>query len=290
MTQGQSSFFKLSYPPSRDNPAIIECLKLCQNEQYGRHVVTTQKLKSGDVVAIEKPFYKSLDKRSEPSRCANCLDSSSLELITCSSCSSVKFCSEKCKEFAWEEFHKHECKLIEELSDEDGFVMMVERTMLKILNICGSLEKLENLINENTQLMTIFDVDLKESQNDVSEKLILVCNSLESALPTEDEIIFANKFVTQHEFIKESYKTDKQKNFLINFVIQFIGILNRNSFTLHWPSESKEDETGCGIFPFACLLNHSCSPNLIRICYGGSEVFVVRHPIEANEQLFISYQ
>lgn len=289
MTQGRGNFFKLSYPPNSRNPAIINCLKLYENEQYGRHVVTTQKLKTGDIVAIEKPFYKSLDKRLQPSRCASCLKSSLSQLISCQKCNSVKFCSEECKEFAWEEFHKHECSTIDELSQEDGFLMMVERTMFKVLSICRSLENLEKLIMEtHHKPMTIFDVDVN-GENDANEKLILVCHSLEFAPPTEDELIFANKFVTQHEFIKLLCKTEDQQNFLTNFVARFIGILNRNSFTLHWPS-STDDETGCGIFPFACLLNHSCSPNLIRICVDGSEIFIARHPIEVNQQLFISYQ
>jgi len=290
MNQGRrADFFNLTYPSNRRNPAIVDCLKLCENEQYGRHVVTTRKLSTGDVVAIEKPFYKSLDKRADPTRCANCLQSSSSALISCTACSSVKFCSEECKDLAWEEFHKHECDYIDELSNEDAFLMSVERSLFKVLSICGSLENLEKLVREHRQPMTVFDIDLSESKEDVNEKLILVCQSLESAPPTEDEIIFATRFVTQHEFIKSVCKSVDQENFLINFVTRFIGILNRNSFTLHWPSSTHEDETGCGIFPFACLLNHSCSPNLIRICVDGYEVFIARHPIEADEQLFISY-
>ena len=289
MDQGQSKFFQLSYPSNPQNPAIIDCLKLCEDEHYGRHVITTKRLNSGDIVAIEKPFYKSLDKtRSNPTRCASCLRSCSKQFISCSSCSSVKFCSGKCKILAWEEFHKYECNSIDELSQEDGFLMMVERTLFKVLSICD-LENLEKLVNEHFEPMTIFNVNMKENQSDVKKKLILVCHSLESAPPTEDEIIFANKFVTQHEFLKSVWKTEEHCNFLINFVIKFIGILNRNSFTLHWPS-STENETGCGIFPFACLINHSCTPNLTRFFVDGCEVFIAKHPIEANQQLFISYR
>lgn len=290
MNQGQANFFKLSYSPSSQNPSIIECLKLCENEQYGRHIVTTRKLNSGDVIAIEKPFYKSLDKRSDSFRCVNCLGSSLSPLISCSTCSSAKFCSEECKKFAWDEFHKHECSSIDELDKEDGFLMMIERTLLKVLSICGSLENLEKLIDEHSEPMTIFDVDMSNSIYDANEKLILVCHSLESASPTEDEIVFANRFVTQHDFIKTVWKTEQQQNFLISFVCKFIGIMIRNSYTLHWPSSNNDDETGCGIFPFASLFNHSCSPNLVRICVEGFEVFIARHPIEANQQLFISYQ
>lgn len=46
-----NSFFKLSYPPNKKIPFIIDCLELHKSEKYGRHIVTTQDLNTGGLLA-----------------------------------------------------------------------------------------------------------------------------------------------------------------------------------------------------------------------------------------------
>lgn len=287
----RANFFKLSQPSNTVNPSIADCLKLCENEKFGRYVVTTKELKCGEIVVIEKPFYKSLDKRREGDsrRCASCFKLM-IHPITCLSCRSIFFCSEICQKSAWKEFHELECSLCEKMTEDDGFLMMIERSLFKVLNICGSLESLRQLVEENT-IATIFDVDMKQTGKELQEKLILVCFSLEASEPSDDETKFTEKFVNHHKFIKQIYKTEDQKNFLIKFILRLIGVLNRNSFTMHWSSPTSEiDETGCGIFSFSSLINHSCSPNLSRVWFDDNLVLITKRPITANEQLFICYR
>lgn len=281
-----SDVFKLSYPPNERNPLIINCLELRVNDEFGRHLVTTQRLKSGDIIAIEKAFYKSLDYRSYATRCANCFKSTSSNAVQCSSCNLVTFCSQNCERFAHDKFHKFECDVINEITEDDGFSMMIQRTLFQVLSIFGSLESLIKSCNDH-QLMTVFDLNLNDPNLD--RELVLVCNSLESSKPTEIELMFAKSFVNFHRGVNKIWRTILEKDFLIAFVAKFIGILNRNSFTMHW-GESGDDATGCAIFPFASMFNHSCSPNVDRICLNDSLVLVVKRPIEANEQLFICYQ
>ncbi|XP_309378.3 SET and MYND domain-containing protein 4 [Anopheles gambiae] len=45
---------ELSYPVKENAPQVANCLELRKNEEYGRHVVATRKLKVGDVVMIER--------------------------------------------------------------------------------------------------------------------------------------------------------------------------------------------------------------------------------------------
>lgn len=52
------SFFKLSYPPNKKLPYIAECLEMKTSKKYGRHVITNQDLKVGDIIVIEKPFCR----------------------------------------------------------------------------------------------------------------------------------------------------------------------------------------------------------------------------------------
>lgn len=280
----KENFFKLSQPPSEKNPMVADCLKLFKNETFGRYIVTNRKLKSGEVIVIEKPFYKSLDMKHGCLRCVNCFRSA-LQPLVCSLCRLVAFCSTKCQQYAWKEFHELECSSIDKITEDDGFLMMIERSLFKALTVCGSLENLRKLVGKEVTASTIYDIDMNILGNSLNEQLILACFSLETSEPTGEEIEFAERFVDHHETVKSIHETQDQRNFLIKFILNLIGIMNRNSFTLHWG-----DETGCGIFPFSSLINHSCSPNLSRVCLHQNLVLITRHPIEANEQLFISYQ
>lgn len=83
-------FFKLSHPSSERIPFIVDCLELRQDDKYGRYVVTSCALRPGDVIAIEEPFYKFIDKEQRYSRCSNCLKANDLSLIPCTQCPTSK--------------------------------------------------------------------------------------------------------------------------------------------------------------------------------------------------------
>lgn len=85
------NFFKLSYPANEKIPFIVNFLELREDRKFGRYLVTTSNLKPGDVIAIEEPFYKSIDQEFFHSRCANCLKSNQLSLVPCPRCTNSEF-------------------------------------------------------------------------------------------------------------------------------------------------------------------------------------------------------
>lgn len=84
------NFFKLSHPANEKIPFIVNCLELREDGKFGRYLVTTTNLRPGDVIAIEEPFFKSIDKESVQSRCSNCLKTNKLSLIPCPRCTNSK--------------------------------------------------------------------------------------------------------------------------------------------------------------------------------------------------------
>lgn len=77
------NFFKLSHEAHEKVPFVASCLKPHDTWKYGRCVITTKSLKTGDVVAIEEPLFKMLNKNSRLSRCAGCLKWNQGSLIPC---------------------------------------------------------------------------------------------------------------------------------------------------------------------------------------------------------------
>jgi SET and MYND domain-containing protein 4 len=87
------NFFKLSYKSHPTIPFIIEGIELRRSEEFGRYLITTRNLNVGDIIAIEEPYLKYLEKGHfiKFERCANCLRYNNLNLIPCKECSECKF-------------------------------------------------------------------------------------------------------------------------------------------------------------------------------------------------------
>lgn len=86
------NFFQLSHQAHDKVPFIADCLKPLDTWKYGRCVITTRSLKTGDVVAIEEPFFKMVNKNSRHSRCAGCMKSNLGSLIPCpGKCTTCEF-------------------------------------------------------------------------------------------------------------------------------------------------------------------------------------------------------
>lgn len=83
-------FFTLTYPSHENLPFVIDCLKVKNDENFGRFVYTTQNLRPGDIIAIEEPFFKFLIPSARHLRCANCLKSNKMDLMPSQLCSSSK--------------------------------------------------------------------------------------------------------------------------------------------------------------------------------------------------------
>jgi hypothetical protein len=76
-------FFKLSYPPNKKIPWIVDRLELRTTEKYGRGIYATKDLKAGDVISIEDPVVCFLDDKHYYKHCNNCSKSCMMNLIPC---------------------------------------------------------------------------------------------------------------------------------------------------------------------------------------------------------------
>lgn len=80
------NFFKLSHPPNEKIPFVSNCVELRESKKFGRYLITTKALKTGDIICIEEPFHKFILNSSRFTHCANCLKSEKLNLFPCCEC------------------------------------------------------------------------------------------------------------------------------------------------------------------------------------------------------------
>lgn len=85
-------------------------VKLCNNaDSRGRHLLAQHKIKAGDVLIVEKPYAAVLLPDSSLTHCHSCFVKVSSP-IPCAFCCTVQYCSQKCREIAWNLHHWVECQ------------------------------------------------------------------------------------------------------------------------------------------------------------------------------------
>lgn len=310
-----SSFFKLSYPAKEKLPFIANCLELRQDLKYGRHIATNQDLNPGDVIAIEKPFFKVVHKAGRYKRCTNCLKFNMLNLIPCdgdcSSCEcflplfhwlvhclfdfSAMFCNQKCMTKARKRFHHAECNSYFDnlLGDatEEGFPLLmltIQRRLLQSLEIAQSIDSLRELMND-AEPKTVFDFDLSVDDPSTDMTYLLAVNSLQVRSNSMAKEMYDQTIATHlSELDLPSFvDSEEDRKDLVKYTTRLMLISDRNGHGIQNSSGAAE---GSGIFPFGSLFNHSCDPNLQQIVNENKLIFVVVKPIAKDEQLFITYK
>jgi hypothetical protein len=196
----------------------------------------------------------------------------------------------------WKKFHKYECGSLE-ASLENEYDLMIQKIVFESLYICdGKIENLQQLLQGDVMKnYTVYDFDLrntKKNQKDNEKCRLRAIYSLTKGTPSEEDKSMAEWLLENDTTLKSLCTRKDHKEFLKAFIIRMMGILDRNSYIFyHLPNANaiRDEEIGSGIFAFASLFNHSCSPNLYRFFVDNKQVYVVKKPIAAGKQLFVGY-
>uniref|UniRef100_A0A336LSS1 CSON003654 protein n=1 Tax=Culicoides sonorensis TaxID=179676 RepID=A0A336LSS1_CULSO len=292
---------KLSYKPNSKIPFMIEGLEYACTEKYGRHIISNRELFPGDVILIEHPFVKSLICENLPegpefSRCLNCLKTEYFNLIPCQFCTRAMFCSEICKNEAWENFHKFECKLMYANID----FLQLRATLMAV----SSLKDFRRINQDGS--FTIFDPDYQYNLMEHQLLALLSCAKYAPTMNDEEDFVLCNMSALIWHLLKSS---DEFSSMLTNpeWENDFLSILfdfgavsqfySHSLLAIAKTPELKEEmdgkfspqKYGTGLLPISSLMNHSCAPNVTRMGNDNQVVIVVRRHIAPGDQLFDSY-
>lgn len=291
-------YFKLSYPANKKIPYIIDCLEIRNDKTYGRYITTNRPLNSGDVLAIEEPFFKFLkydpDDNEYPETnmynfCANCLLDNYLDLIPCSECTTTMFCSQECMHEGNHLFHDYECNILEILKETGNFRMAI-RNFFVSLSLCnGNIDELKRLMEESDEKNpTIFNFDFSLRENN-SKDLLMAMMSLTHK--TDVRMSDISYIFQHHKSLKRLWTSEKE--FINKYLERMMKVEILNFHGIKGRSLSDKCSyrkcVGDGSYAFCSLINHSCCPNVMRIVVENRMVLIVERPIKAGEQLFDCY-
>ena len=260
------------------------CLEVEEDEDFGRYVVASRDIKAGEVLAVEKPFVLLLVNH-YLSHCHECV-SLSYNLIPCKGCTSALYCSQTCRDQAFQKYHKYECSIL-------ATIRYLELDKLKILplriaflvkdhyNEIASLKVNPNEIYQSDRYTEIHNLVTNCSKRSVSDLF-------ERA--TAAAIIFT--LVKDHTTFFEDLNEKTERVFKEILLLHMqTGPSNFHEITELSPNSGtyQPEEVASGAFAFLSLLNHSCCPNVTRFCYGSTLVLRAIQDIKKGEQCFDNY-
>lgn len=304
----------LTMKSSKDSTYLCASSKLrvVSNEEMGRHVVANEDINVGEILVQELPYFGLLLKDQYLFNCSYCL-SRNLNLLPCDNCCFSLYCSEKCKDKAWSEYHKIECLLMPTLIDMEftKLELLALRTVIKArtdhedwLSLINTIEKADSYTNSNyrgcvkidnkwvfdskyyTSIHTLASNIEKRSISDIFQKCVTAAVFLKLLL---DETDFVN-CDNDHERVKI-------KGCIAGLLLLHImtSPTNMHSISYNIATEDgryvSEGSVASAPYAYHSLLNHSCAPNVVRFCKLGTSQMTLfaLSPIKKGMQLFDNY-
>ncbi len=282
---------------------VADSLTLKKSDDYGYHIRTKQDLKTGTLVASETQFAATLMPKLTYQRCEYCKNRNELNLIPCDTCTRALYCSEKCRQEAYENYHSYICGI-----DRSLPLSVEEISVLKLfcfgLNCFKDPTEFAEFLRETEDCdVTGWDMDFSVmDQKEINKNLFLVMNSFKDLkeflsrpqselFDTYKKISYVTATVLNYSKLKDVLVTEVHKAAFRNFVVRQIKMVSQYYF--QWPSflrcEPYGDEVCYGTLSLTNFFNNSCAPNVHVILDDSKVLFHTIRPIKKGEQLFMGY-
>ncbi|XP_037034438.1 SET and MYND domain-containing protein DDB_G0273589-like [Bradysia coprophila] len=291
----------LSFKPHDHVPFIADCLDIRRNKKYGRYIITNRNLSTGQILAIEDRYFSVLLPKLRYQRCANCLTENCLSLIPCRNCTGAMFCSQYCYDEANQSFHQFECPIIDFLHETCNRTQLIAlRAAIYAITSYDSLDELKkDMSNIDNIEVTAFSCEYPTTSKKEQFLKILSFPTKQAERSTED--LFGVAAVASALYdqlmdrtnLKPLLPNEEDQNLLMELLFRFLQIARMYFHSLSLSNRQYRSPQGGVIgsaaFPFCSLINHSCSPNIVRIPFGNKMVVFVLRNIKKGEQLFDNY-
>uniref|UniRef100_A0A6E8VXY5 MYND-type domain-containing protein n=1 Tax=Anopheles coluzzii TaxID=1518534 RepID=A0A6E8VXY5_ANOCL len=296
----------LSFPGHENMPHVANCLQLQQNEQYGRHVVTTRRLKVGDVVMLDTPFVKTLHDPLRHVRCDFCHAERPFTLIPCEGCTWVMYCSAECLGKAYSQYHRYECGVMRDLWRVAGKCPMT--AVRTVASAFGTFDDDPDALQAHLDgldesQVNGFTMDWRTATPKDVYSTVHVLSTNQERRPFMQLVFKVYLAIIIHKLMLERTELGPRSRakpsidkLLFDLIFRHVQVLRINrqflSFYEHRPDrqrfQAKEYGTAC--YPLVSMFNHSCASNVRRlILRDGRCAMIVIRPIGPGEQLFDSY-
>lgn len=130
-------------------PCASTAVDIKYSKEYGRHIVANRDIAAGEVLAIEKPYALLLKPDCIYTHCSHCFRRA-WDAIPCPHCIHAMYCSEKCRNEAWGQYHDIECPIkpyLQSLTMNDLAPFSLKLAVLAVRE-AGGIEKLRQQLQQ----------------------------------------------------------------------------------------------------------------------------------------------
>lgn len=299
-------------PPHPSYPCASSKLEVVFNDQMGRHVIARGDIGPGEVLIKEEPYFTLLLKSQCLFSCSYCL-SRNANLYPCHSCCFALYCSTECRKKAWKDYHNVECPMVPSLVDMDftKLELLSLRTVIKARSEHASWKDLYRTIEEaELRHRTGYQGFIKEGDKWVYHSqrypaIHMLATNVEKRSISDlfqksvTAVAFLHLLKRLTDFLKcpDPVEANEVYKCVAGLLLHHIMTSPTNMHGISSNNENAEgnyvDEVSLASAPYAflSLLNHSCTPNVVRFSkLGTGEVtlFALR-PIKRGMQIFDNY-
>lgn len=260
---------ELSYPRHEIVPSFVFFLELKDARNAYGGIITTKKLLPGDVVVVEPllaSYIKSFDM------CTHCLRRCG-SLQPCK-CKFVLFCSQECKEEAFETYHNIECPLMEHLYVYPEEECVVLRAFFNLIQRFKDFKSLREYF-ENIKTPNPFDDNNEYDAGSFESKFrifygteqppVVKCKVLDPDLLRKNENN-ENMYVAKTAIIIELLKTSKEIPRFAETTDQWLFLSKQLYrifiYKLYTIREFASQKDAVALYGTASLFKTSCQQNL----------------------------
>jgi hypothetical protein len=277
---------------------VAHSLYLDNSDAFGFHIRTNEDLKTGTLVASERLLASALmDRKKSMQYCDYCKNRSLLNLFPCDSCKNVMYCSEKCRQDAYKDYHQHMCGIDCYLSDQISCTMKL--FCFGLNSFANPTEFADFLRETENSDSNGWKTDFRGmDRNEVNKNLFLVMKSFKNTYTprSKDEDIRSYKELTyvltvilKYSKLKDVLVTEDLRAMFRNFVFHQTKYYRHYYLVLRSASRFDMGLNFRGIPSLTNFFNMNCDPNIFYF-FDDSEVrFVTLRPIKKGEQLFIAF-
>ncbi|CAK1553964.1 unnamed protein product [Leptosia nina] len=299
-----------------DFTSASNAIELRNIDTVGRHVVTREALRRGDVLFSEKP-YAWVTLPSEEPICDMCCEPD-INPIPCSECSRSVYCSVECRSQAYAMFHKWECAGAQsDLFSTIGIAHLALRVLLISAHhgFPSTLKHLQKPQTASDLFKSYIQVDklqiYKCDRPDFYRMFNLVTNFdkmnnsdyIQYAVTATMLTLYLEKYTTFFETVFKSSSTlcDKEMRlFAAALMLRGLGQLVCNGHATLSLTTTNEYDNGrtiterevrraTAIYPSAAMMNHSCDPNIINTFYRNRLIIRCSRELSPGAQVFNCY-
>ena len=297
-------------------PCTTKSFKIVENDTFGRYAVASKTITPGEIIAIEKAFTALCLPSCFRTHCYHCLKRFQI-LYPCQHCADINYCSIKCQHESWEQYHRHECEYIGNLTLDDiglGHLALKMICKIRIRTLCRFNDYQEFLKKESkyeeyaNQKCETFYSGIYQNINS------LVGNSHLRELSDLFRRTLLSIYLTKILDLTRFFRIDESSYFeaeddvispwgmqkviiVASSLLKQIQMLPCNAHEVSELdlkantklSESELKEIGSALFTTLSLLNHSCDPSVVRHCYGDTCVVRAIKRINIGEEIVDNY-